>query len=324
MSNINKHGLYRYIPAPIERDIRVRSKFGCVFCRSAIYQYEHITPEFSDATEHNSDHICLLCGRCHDKVTKGQISKDSVRRQYEKVQKEVEIRRPFDDFVLDSDCLTVVLGSSIFHGARTLIEIDGEAILAIEPPEYGSCFPTISGEFFDENGKELFRIERNKWSGRPDAWDMTVEGREIVIKSAPRKVALKLIVEPPNKIVVEHLDMRSGNAFLRLRKGSLEVGRVESEAEYSVGFEQLECDGANIGVKVNSTTVKEPALTGFNMIGGKGLTLEGTGIQLGIGASRMTIRGLSIEHATKQCTKKITFSLCKDLRGYSQVLPPRI
>lgn len=324
MSNVNKHGLSRYIPAEVERDVRVRSKFGCVFCRSAIYQYEHITPEFSDATEHNSDHICLLCGRCHDKVTKGQISKNSVQLQYEKVQKEAEIRRPFDDFVLDSHCLTVVLGSSIFHGARTLIEIDGEAVLAIEPPEDGSSFPTISGEFSDENGKELFRIERNIWSGRPDAWDMTVEGREIVIRSAPRKVALKLVVEPPNKIVVEHLDMRSGSAFLRLRKGSLEVGRVESEAEYSVGLERFECDGANVGVKVDSTTVREPTFTGFYMIGGKGLALEGTGIQLGIGASRMTILGLSIEHATKQCTKKITFPLCEDLRGYSQVLPPRI
>ena len=324
MSKVNKHGLSRNIPAHVQRDVRVRSKFGCVFCRSAIYQYEHITPEFSDATEHNSDHICLLCGRCHDKVTKGQISKDSVRRQYEKVQKEAEIGLPFDNFVLDSHCLTVVLGSSVFHGARTLIEINGEAVLAIEPPEDGSSFPTISGEFSDENGEKLFRIERNVWSGQPDAWDMTIEGREIVIRSAPRKIALKLIVEPPNKIIVEHLDMRSGNAFLRLRKESLEVGRAESEAEYSVGLERFECDGANIGVKVDSTKINEPTITGLSMIGGKGLALEGTGIQLGIGASRMNILGLSIEHATKQCTKEITFAFCGDLRGYSRVLPPRI
>ncbi len=324
MSDINKHGLSRYIPADVERDVRVRSKFGCVFCRSAIYQYEHITPEFSDAIEHNSDHICLLCGRCHDKVTKGQISKDSVRRQYEKVQEDAEVRRPFDDFVLDSRRLTVVLGSSIFHGARTLIEIDGEAVLAIEPPEDGASFPTISGEFSDENGQELFRIERNVWSGRPDAWDMKVEGKEIVIRSAPRKVALKLIVEPPNRIVVEHLDMRSGSAFLRLRKGSLEVGRVESDAEYSIGLERFECDGADVGVKVDSAGIKEPTLKALHMVGGKGLALEGTGIYLGTGTSRMTILGLSIEHATKQYTKKLTFPLREELRGYSQILPPRI
>lgn len=324
MSDTNKYGLSRYIPAEIERDVRVRSKFGCVFCRSAIYQYEHVTPEFSDATEHNSDHICLLCGRCHDKVTKGQISKDSVRRQYEKIQQAAEIRRPFDDFVLDSRRLTVVLGSSIFHGAKTLIEIDGEAVLAIEPPEDGASFPTISGEFSDEKGNELFRIDRNVWSGRSDAWDMRVEGKEIVIRSAPRKIALKLIVDPPDKIVVEHLDMRSGSAFLRLRKGSLEVGRVEPDAEYSIAFERFECDGADVGVKVDSSAVKEPTLKALNMVGGKGLALEGTGIYLGVGTSRMLILGLSIEHATRRYTKKMTFPLREDLKGYSQVFPPRI
>ncbi|MFC4260431.1 HNH endonuclease [Marinobacter lacisalsi] len=324
MSDTNKHGLSRYIPAEIERAVRVRSKFGCVFCRSAIYQYEHITPEFSDATEHNSDNICLLCGRCHDKVNKGQISKDCVRRQYETVQKAAEVRPPFDDFVLDTRRLTVVLGSSIFHGAKTLIEIDGEAVLAIEPPEDGASFPTISGEFSDEKGKELFRIDKNIWSGKPDAWDMKVEGKEITIRSAPRKVALKLIVEPPNKIVVEHLDMRSGNAFLRLRKGSLEVGRIESDAEYSIGFERFECDGAETGVKVDSLAVKEPTLKALNMVGGKGVALEGTGIYLGVGTSRMTILGLSIEHATRQHTKRMTFPLREDMKGYTQVLPPRI
>jgi hypothetical protein len=268
--------------------------------------------------------MCLLCGRCHDKVTKGQISKDSVRRQYEKVQTDANIKRPFDDLVLDSQSLTVVLGSSIFHGARTLIEIDGDAVLAIEPPEDGMSFPTISGEFSDENGEELFRIERNVWSGRSDVWDMKVEGKEIVIRSAPGKVALKLIIEPPNRIVVEHLEMRTRSAFLRLRKGSLEVGRVEADAEYSVGLERFECDGADVGVKVDSVGVQEPILKAVRMVGGKGLTLEGTGISLGTGTSRMTILGLSIEHATKRYTKRMVFPLQEDLQGYSEILPPRI
>ena len=324
MSNYNKHGLSRYIPADVERDIRVRSKFGCVFCRSAIYQYEHIIPEFNDAIEHSSDHMCLLCGRCHDKVTKGQISKASVRRQYEKVQTDANIKRPFDDLILDSQRLTVVLGSSIFNGARTLIEIDGDAVLAIEPPEDGMSFPTISGEFSDENGEELFRIERNVWSGRPDVWDMKVEGKEIIIRSAPGKIALKLIIEPPNRIVVERLDMRTRSAFLRLRKGSLEVGRVEADAEYSIGLERFECDAADVGVKVDSLGVQEPVLKAVRMVGGKGLALEGTGISLGTGASRMTILGLSIEHATKRYTKRMVFPLQEDLQGYSEILPPRI
>lgn len=324
MSDTNKYGLSRYIPNEVKRDVRVRSKFGCVFCRSAIYQYEHIEPEFNDATEHSSENICLLCGRCHDKVTKGQISKNAVRRQYAKIQIDKDIKKPFDDFVLDSRQLTVVLGSSVFRGAKTLIKIDGEELLAIEPPEGGAAFPTISGVFSDETGRELFWIKRNVWHGRPDFWDMKVEGREIIIRSGPKKVALKLRVEPPNKIVVEHLDMRSGRALLRLRKGSLEVGRVEADAEYIVGLERFECDGADVGVIVDSVAVKEPSIRAINIVGGKGLALEGTGIALGTGSSRMTILGLSIEHATKQYTRRMTLLLESDLKGYTETFPPRI
>lgn len=324
MSATNKHGLSRYISADVQREVRSRSKFGCVICRSAIYQYEHITPTFSDAIKHNSDDICLLCGLCHDKVTKGHIAKETVRRAYEKVQRESNIKRPFDEFCLDSHQLTVVLGSSIFHDAKTLVEVDGKTVLAIEPPEGGASFPTISGEFSNEAGQEIFRIEKNLWSGRPDAWDMKVQGNTIEIRSAPSKVALKLRVKPPNSVVVEHLDMRSGRALLRLRKDSLEVGRVDPDAEYIIGLKRFECYGANVAVKVDSAVSKKPTLKSLTVIGKKGLALEGTGVSLGMGASQMTIFGLTVEHATKRHTKRLTFPLREDLKGYSEILPPRI
>ncbi|MCH8533416.1 MAG: hypothetical protein LAT65_21480 [Saccharospirillum sp.] len=324
MSTTNKHGLSRYIPAQIARDVRVRSKFGCVLCRSAIYQYEHISPEFNDAKEHKSVDICLLCGRCHDKVTKGQVSKLSVRNAYENIQRDPSAKRPFDDFVLDTRQLTVVLGSSIFHGAKTLIEIDGKAALAIEPPEDGAFFPTITGVFSDNEGSELFRIEKNVWSGHPDAWDMTVEGSEITIRSEPKKVAFKLVVEPPGKIIVEHLDMKSGNAYLRLRRGSLEVGRITPYAEYFIGFQRFECAGAEVGVSVGSKKIEAPTLRNLKMIGGKGVELEGTGIAVGVGAATMTILGLSIEHATKHYTKRLIMPFDGTNKEYSEILPPRI
>ena len=69
MDATNKHDLSRAIPAKVKLDVRQRSKFGCVICRSAVCQYEHIDPEFADAKSHEAEHICLLCGSCHDKVT---------------------------------------------------------------------------------------------------------------------------------------------------------------------------------------------------------------------------------------------------------------
>lgn len=42
---VNQHGLQRGIPDPIKREIRQRSKFDCVVCRSGLFNYEHIEPE---------------------------------------------------------------------------------------------------------------------------------------------------------------------------------------------------------------------------------------------------------------------------------------
>ena len=40
----NRHGLSRHIPASVTREVRQRSKFGCVMCRIGFYEYEHINP----------------------------------------------------------------------------------------------------------------------------------------------------------------------------------------------------------------------------------------------------------------------------------------
>ncbi len=81
-SPVNKHGLSRYIPQHIKRELRQRSRFGCVICRRGFYQYEHIDPPFEDAKTHVPDRMCCLCGSCHDAVTRGQLSKALLLQKY--------------------------------------------------------------------------------------------------------------------------------------------------------------------------------------------------------------------------------------------------
>ena len=75
----NKHGLSRTIPEPVKREVRQRCGFGCVVCGSAIVQYHHFNPLFEEAQVHFADGINLLCGKCHDKVTRGMIGDRQVR-----------------------------------------------------------------------------------------------------------------------------------------------------------------------------------------------------------------------------------------------------
>lgn len=325
MADQNKYGLSRYIPEDIRREVRARSKFGCVVCRCAVYQYEHIDPEFNEAKEHDPDCMCLLCGHCHDKVTRGLLSKKTVKERYDFVRVSDAVKRPFDGLDLSSSKLTVVLGSCIFHGANTLIKLDRKIALAIEPPEEGAAFPILSGYFTDDSGNELLRIDRNIWYGPSTAWDVEVKGRVILVRPQPSVVALKLRLDPPSCIIVEHLDMRIGGSHLMLRNDFLAVGRISPEAEYYVGIERLECHGAQVGVQVDTSIDPPTQLQGLTLIGGQGIHLVGTGVQIGIGSGPMTIRGLQIEHATKRETTILTYPLTSTpLEGTMQILPPRI
>lgn len=320
----NKLGLSRNIPEELKREIRRRSKFGCVVCRCAFYQYEHIDPEFHEAHEHNPNYMCLLCGHCHDKVTRGSLSKSTVKRRYEEIQEKNDVGSPFDQFDLEHDNITVTLGSCIFKNAKALVVLNGEVILAIEPPEDQSAFPALSGYFSDSDGKELMRIERNEWIGPSIAWDMEIVGKEIFIRSAPKTIALHLRVLPPDVIEVVDLNMRVGNSHLVLREDLLLVGRISAEAEYYVGIERLECTGAEVCVSVDEKGIAIPRMERFTDIGGEGMELVGTGIKLAVGAAKRVVRGLVIEEATKFGTVITRFPLTTSLLGTSTAYPPRI
>ena len=79
MSAVNKYGLRRSdLTSDQKRQIRQQAGFGCVVCGNAIGDYEHIDPEFSEAGEHDVSKMAFLCIQCHGKVTRRQLSKQSV------------------------------------------------------------------------------------------------------------------------------------------------------------------------------------------------------------------------------------------------------
>jgi hypothetical protein len=311
LGDINGHGLRRRPPAAVAREVRQRSRFGCVICRAAVCQYEHIQPEFSDAVAHDPSRICLLCGHCHDKVTRGLLSKSTIKRRYAAIQSSEDVHPPLDEFDLSEE-VTVVLGSCIFHKPKALLEIDGVTALAIEGPEDGAAFPTLSGAFADDSGNELLRIDRNIWSGASTAWDVEVKGPTITVRPSPRRIGLRMRVEPPDKITVEKLDMRVGQCHLLLDTNDLSVGRIMRDSEFYVDIERLECDGVGVAIQVD--TRQEPSLSPgeLSIIGGEGISIAGTGIRLGVESGAFWLKGLHLEHATRLATSHFWVPLKED------------
>jgi len=322
----NQFGLSRHIPENIKQEVRRRSKFGCVNCRCAIYQYEHIEPEFREAKKHNPDNMCLLCGHCHDKVTRGILSKETIKKQYRFVQESDDIKRPFDEFDLNHHNINITLGSCVFYLAKKLIVLNGIDVLTIEPPEQGSHFPVLSGYFTDELGNELFRIDRNEWVGSTDAWDFTIQGREITIQADKNRVALQLEVIPPHTIKIIQLDLRIGDAHLICKENLFSIGRISPEAEYYLTIDALECWGADIGVLVNKEGIQFPPKADiFRMVGGEGIEFCGTGIKVAVGSGKMLISGITLEYANK--IKTVTAYIhCQpgNMQVDWKITPPRL
>lgn len=164
----NQYGLSRYIPAETRREVRQRSKFGCVICRRGFYQYEHIDPSFENAREHKAEGICCLCGACHDLVTRGQLSKQTVKAAYMKI-KNMSFEKagpPVGPLDFYDGSAELLIGGLLYNPAvRTVIRYNGQDIIRVLPGHQINEPGSISAIFTDDNGKEVLRLEENEWVG---------------------------------------------------------------------------------------------------------------------------------------------------------------
>jgi len=227
MGEVNKHGLTRYIPAEIAEQIRRNSKFGCVICRAGIYQYEHIEPSFAEAESHDPDKICCLCASCHDAVTRRQFSKAKILSAYEEIRnKPVSLVQPPTgpvDFHTGAAQL-VIGGIGYYPAVRTIIRHNGISYMSISPGDRGEP-GRISAVFSDDEGNEVFRLADNVWIGSNRNWDISVKGQRITVRKEKRKIALRIRLDPPGKIVIERLNMRFADAHIVATEHNYAVGR---------------------------------------------------------------------------------------------------
>mgnify|MGYP000906689683 CR=1 FL=1 len=138
MTNTNKYGLSRHIPEEIKKEVRQNSKYGCVVpnCRNIIYEYEHLIPEFKDASVHDAENICLTCPT-HNPRKKGVngeelYSKNQLIKFYSQLK---ESKSSFnisnkDIFSGFDKSIKIKLGSLICENISSLIEIDGKNIFS--------------------------------------------------------------------------------------------------------------------------------------------------------------------------------------------------
>jgi len=156
----NKHGLNRHILPNIKQKIRQNAGFGCVVCGLAIAQYEHIDPEFKDAKEHDPDCMTLLCGACHDKVTRGVWSKEKIKNHK---LNPITFKNGCtkDTFDFGNSLPLVIFGTSLWKNTPVIISALGKNLLSFKEPESTSGPIRLSCYFADKTGKSIFEVNDN-------------------------------------------------------------------------------------------------------------------------------------------------------------------
>lgn len=293
----NQFGLKRKIPADIRREVRQRSKFGCVICRSAIYQYEHILPEFKDAKEHHADNIALLCPTCHNNVTKKRIPKSVVQKHYAEVQQEVFNLPPRDSeyFVNHYQHLRVDIGKCKFNEHRAIINIDGIDVLSYRKDQESGGY-VVTGRFYDSKGNKLFEIIDNEWIGPTDIWDVEQEGTRLVIRGGSRDILFDASKnEDTATLKINRLNMYVPPFNVVVQQGEVIVKQhaFDYSCTIQVGVEG-DFNHGDCAIYLDSSETKVPQIGKVKMVGGKGIWLEGTGIWFGFGNQTALLRNVAV------------------------------
>jgi SEC-C motif len=261
MDKANKFGLKRPPNAEERRTIRQNSGFGCVVCGLAIGDYEHVDPTFANAKKHDPNCMTFLCLRCHGKVTRGQLSKESIKAA---MMEPFALKAGFSFEALDvgTSPPTVHLGPMSVTDCESIIVVNSRPVLWVRPPEEAGGPVRIGAEMRNERGELIFSIVDNEWRVRNESWDVEVIGKTTTIRNGPREIALVIRTEPPGDLYVDRMDMSiegyrfwidSGDLYIRSPDGATQCAQ---ELKFVGGTAAIVADngGLSFGVGGGSLT----------------------------------------------------------------------
>jgi hypothetical protein len=203
--------------------------------------------------------MTLLCGACHDRVTRGLLAKETIKFKMQN-PKCKELGFSFGPFDIGLRPPEIVLGTIKARNAKTLLRICGDDVLTIAAPfEPGLPF-NFNAQFFDTTGTPILHIVENEWRSSSGNWDVEIIGNRISVRKALGDLALVLRSEPPGRLIVERMNMLHRGIRMVCREGS--------------AFEIVSPDGS---------TIRGGALEGENWE--IGIDADASGIRIGRGGS---------------------------------------
>lgn len=267
----NSLGLSRYVPAEVKRTVRQRCGFGCVICGDAIFQYDHMVTGFAEARVHAAEDITLLCGTHHQMKSAGSLSVETVQRANAdpKCKQRGFSRGPFD---IGPDFAELLLGTITCIHTTNIINIFGDRVLYLAPPEMPGGPMQINATLSDDRGTVVMQIVDNEWCTPVSNWDVAVQGPTITIRRGPADIVLAIRTTPPNRLEFERLHMF--HRGVRIDCGSGEDAKVTFPDGTAVSTSGMRLEHSTSCIDVAEESVRVGAVH----FGKDGMRLGGPGV----------------------------------------------
>lgn len=256
------------IPEDMKRSVRQRCGFGCVICGNPIgYHYDHMVDYAEDPT-HLEDNLTLLCPNHHGDKTAGRLSRSQVQAAN---------REPFNTRSLNtsrqilhtSDVTSLVLGSN-----SAQLGNGGAAVSALTIDEVGVLQVRRAGDRFEldldlraRSGEKILTIQANELVHSTGVWDSSWQGNTMRLRSAPRKVLLRLALKLPKEIVVEAGRFSANGVEVLARPNSV---RLSDGSNIASGWSSTCVDAlfalGDTTAKSASVRIADPPRTAFDPV----------------------------------------------------------
>jgi hypothetical protein len=251
LETINKHGLSRTIPPDIKQKIRKNDGYGCVICGHMLVDYEHIDPLFCDATEHNPEHMTLLCSFHHDQVTRKVLPKRIIKKHKESPYCKSN-GFAHSQYFPNPENIKIRCGSSYFENTKIILEIDGKPIIWIDQEEDSVLFNAI---FYDDLGNKLGFLNKNTFIALINDCDILCIGSRIEARLKKGNINLILNMEGDNIVELERLNANYGQTNVKIdNQGKMHLKSygscltIDKMQAFSCGT------GINLGNKLKQNT----------------------------------------------------------------------
>jgi trigger factor len=197
-------------PDPVKREVRQRCGFGCVLCGLPLYEYEHMEGWVNvrnrpKGQQHIASEITLLCDTHHREKTNGLLPIAKVRAaDAAPFNRQRGVSKPYDLHYEGDSCEIVVGGNSFAKNRITgtqlaAVAIDGETLLGFTFDQ-DHLFLTL--RHYGDDGRLILRIEQNTLVYSVTPWDITLQGRNLVIRAGHGQFLLDILFDPPNRVTV--------------------------------------------------------------------------------------------------------------------------